>query len=56
VPRIFCVELNREFRSATEAAEAVGLAYNTVRRAAQHGVPVKGLHFVLAGKRELQSA
>lgn len=47
--KVFCVELNRVFRTIGEAAEAIGVSGPTVRLSARHGTRCKAgytFHYV----------
>lgn len=47
---VVCLETGESFNSLREAADAVGISYQCISRAAKIGVTAKGLHFYFAGE------
>lgn len=48
---VVCLETGESFNSLREAADAVGISYQCISRAAKIGVTANGLHFYFAAMR-----
>ncbi len=49
---VVCLETGESFNSLREAADAVGISYQCISRAAKIGVTANGLHFYFAGEEK----
>lgn len=52
---VVCLETGESFNSLREAADAVGISYQCISRAAKIGVTANGLHFYLQVRRNRKS-